>query len=221
MKKGRKPNALDSVIDGIYLESIRRGPVLTFLVMALISGGAVYLLYVSFIEPSVAANREYRQQVAAKELENAKTQRMLEGEPQFREQFKKVVDLYQEAKPLLPEETEVSDVLGQVEAAAQRNSVTLTGLQAVKQSVKSKAADKLYEREIPAVVAGSYPRVVSFFADISRMPRILLVKDYSVASLKNTVTAGFTLVAYHAPPPAEMPGLPKDIAMLKEEGAKQ
>jgi Tfp pilus assembly protein PilO len=215
MKKGRKQNFFESMTDGIYLEVMRRGPLLTFVVMALVSGLAAYLLYSYFIEPSVIANREYRQQVAAKELENRKTEKMLEGEPQFRAEFKKVVDLYDEAKPLLPEETEVSDVLGQVEAAAQRNGVMLTGLQAVKQSVKSNAAAKLYEREIPAVVTGSYPRVVSFFSDISRMPRILLIRDYSIASLKNSVSAGFTLVAYHAPPPAEMPALPKDIAMLQ------
>ena len=82
---------------------------------------------------------------------------MLEGEEQFRAEFKKVVDLYQEAKPLLPEETEVSDVLGQVETAAKRNGVTLTGLMAVKDSVKSPIAEKLYEREIP----GGRHRVVS------------------------------------------------------------
>jgi len=90
----------------------------------------------------------------------------------------------------------------------------LTGLQAVKQSVKSPSAAKLYEREIPALVTGPYPQVVRFFNDISRMPRILLVRDYSVVSLKSGVSAGFTLVAYHAPPPAEMPGLPKDLASI-------
>ncbi len=213
MKKGKKSNAFESVIDGIYLESVRRGPFLTIFVMAAISIGVGYLIYSNLVEPYIASNNEYKQQVAAKELENEKTEKTLANEPQFRAQFKKVVDLYGEAKPLLPEETEVSDVLGQVEAAAQRNSVTLTGLQAVKQSVKSATAAKLYEREIPAVVTGSYPQVVKFFADISRMPRILLIRDYSVVSMKNTVSAGFTLVAFHAPPPAEMPGLPKDIAL--------
>ncbi len=212
MKKGKKTNPFESVIDSIYLESIRRGPFLTIIVMAAISFGAAYLIYDYLIKDYITANNEYKQQVAAKELENEKTEKTLANEPQFRAQFKKVVDLYGEAKPLLPEETEVSDVLGQVEAAAQRNSVTLTGLQAVKQSVKSTTAAKLYEREIPAVVTGTYPQVVRFFADISRMPRILLIRDYSVVSMKNAVSAGFTLVAFHAPPPAEMPGLPKDIA---------
>jgi Tfp pilus assembly protein PilO len=202
------------LLDSVFVEAMRRGPVLTFLVMALISGGAGYLIYSYLLDGWMTSSRDYRQTVVAKEVENKKTEAMLAGEPQFRAQFRKVADLYQDAKPLLPEETEVSDVLGQVETAAQRNGVTLTGLLAVKESVKSPSAEKLYEREIPAVVTGTYPQVVRFFSDISRMPRILLVRDYSVVSLKNTVSAGFTLVAYHAPPPAEMPGLPKDLASL-------
>ena len=213
MKKGKNKNAFDSLIDAVYLETAKRGPFLTIFLMSALSAGVCYLAYITFIEPSIASNAAYKQEVAAKELENEKTEKILASEPQFRAQFNKVVELYGEAKPLLPEETEVSDVLGQVEAAAQRNSVTLTGLQAVKQSVKSATAGKLYEREIPAVVTGTYPQVVKFFADISRMPRILLIRDYSVVSMKNSVSAGFTLVAFHAPPPAEMPGLPKDIAL--------
>jgi len=214
MKKGNKSNPFENVIDGIYRESVRRGPLLTVLVMATISILLGYLLYDNVFVSYIASNREYKDEVRKKERENEKTEKTLADEPQFRAQFKKVVDLYAEAKPLLPEETEVSDVLGQVESAAQRNNVKLTGLQAVKQSVKSTSAAKLYEREIPALVTGTYPQVVKFFADISRMPRILLIRDYSVVSMKNEVSAGFTLVAFHAPPPAEMPGLPKDIAMM-------
>src|SRR4029079_17029 len=137
-------------------------------------------------------------------------------EPQFQAEFNKIVELYDEAKPLLPQETEVSEVSGQGERAAQRNALQLTGLEGVKESGKSSAAEKLYEREIPAIVTGPYPQVVHFFADISRMPRILLVRDFSIVSLKSNVSAGFTLVAYHAPPPAEMPKLPSDLALNKE-----
>jgi Tfp pilus assembly protein PilO len=213
MKPKKKSSVLDSITEPIMRESMKYGPVVTFALMAVISAGAAYLVYGFLLEGWAQSNSDYRQQVVKKELENQRTEKMLEGEEQFRAEFKKVVDLYQEAKPLLPEETEVSDVLGQVETAAKRNGVTLTGLMAVKDSVKSPIAEKLYEREIPAVVTGSYPQVVHFFADISRMPRILLVRDFSVASLKSTVSAGFTLVAYHAPPPAEMPKLPSEIAL--------
>jgi Tfp pilus assembly protein PilO len=213
MKPKKKSSVLDSVTEPIMRESMKYGPVVTFVLMAVISGGLAYLIYDFLLSGWSQSNSEYRQQVVKKELDNQRTEKMLEGEEQFRAEFKKVVDLYLEAKPLLPEETEVSDVLGQVETAAKRNGVTLTGLMAVKESIKSPIAEKLYEREIPAVVTGSYPQVVHFFADISRMPRILLVRDFSVVSLKSTVSAGFTLVAYHAPPPAEMPKLPSEMAL--------
>jgi len=212
----KRSSGFQAVADSIYLESVRRGPVLTFIVATALAAGIGYLIYSYVIYPWIESNRAHKQQVIAKENENAKTEAMLATEPQFRAQFKKVADLFDEAKPLLPEETEVSDVLGQIETAAQRNGVTLTGLQAVQQSVKSPTAAKLYEREIPAVVTGRYPQVVRFLSDIARMPRILLVRDYSIASLKNSVSTGFTLVAYHAPPPAEMPPLPKDLAVNNE-----
>ncbi len=218
MRKAQK-SSLSSFGDGVVNESARHGPIITLAVMAAISIGVGYMLHSYFLAGWSQSNEEYRAQVVRKEVENAKTERMLEAEPHFRSEFKKIVDLYDEAKPLLPQETEVSEVLGQVETAAQRNGVTLTGLMAVKDSVKSPSAEKLYEREIPALVRGPYPRVVSFFADISRMPRILLVQDFSVVSLKTDVSAGFTLVAYHAPPPAEMPAIPADLAAtIKTEG---
>lgn len=201
----------NSFTDTLVRESQRHGPVVTFAIMFLLSLGVGYLVYMYTLEGWYVSAEEYRQTVLKKELENKKTENMLAGEPEFRARFTKIVGLYEEAKPLLPEETEISDVLGQVEMAARRNGVTLTGLAAVKESVKSPKAEKLYEREIPALVTGPYPQIVRFFTDISRMPRILLVRDYSVVSLKNSVSAGFTLVAYHAPPPAEMPGVPSDL----------
>jgi len=212
----QRPSALGSLGDVLVTESARYGPVITFIVMAAISFGVAYLVYGYVLSGWFESNEQYRQQVLNKEKENRKTERLLSTEPQFQVEFNKIVELYDEAKPLLPQETEVSDVLGQVEMAAQRNGLTLTGLQAVKESVKSSAAEKLYEREIPAIVTGPYPQVVHFFADISRMPRILLVRDFSIVSLKSNVSAGFTLVAYHAPPPAEMPKTPDSVAMLKE-----
>jgi Tfp pilus assembly protein PilO len=207
MKTNKKPGIEEQII----LESIKRGPIVTLALTGIISFGLCYLIYGFLLSDWDTSNNEYRSQVIKKELENKKTENMLSGEEQFRTKFKKIVDLYQEAKPLLPEETEVSEVLGQVETAAQRNGVTLTGLMAVKESVKSPKAEKVYEREIPALVTGPYPQVVRFFTDISRMPRILVVRDYSIVSLKNTVSAGFTLIAYHAPPPAERPAVPTNL----------
>lgn len=212
MRNPKQQSSFQSAGNSILIESIKYGPVVTFLVMALIAGGLAYMVYMFLFADWAESNKQLRQQVLKKELDNKATETMVAGEPQFLAEFKKVADLYNEAKPLLPQETEVADVLGQVETAARRNGVTLSGLQAVKESVKSPKAAKLYEREIPAVVTGPYPSVVRFFDDIAKMPRILVVRDYSIASMTNAVSAGFTLVAYHAPPPAEVPPLPADLA---------
>ncbi len=221
MNINKKTNSFNSFGGSILRESMKHGPIVTFALMTILSLGLGYLIYSYMLSDWAESARIYREQIVKKELENKRTENMLSGEPQFRAKFKKIVDLYQEAKPLLPEETEVSEVLGQVETAARRNGVTLAGLMAVKESVKSPNAEKLYEREIPAIVTGPYPQVVRFFTDISRMPRILLVRDYSVVSLKNTVSAGFTLVAYHAPPPAQMPAIPADLTLNQNiEGGK-
>ena len=205
MKANPKTNPLVTAGKVIVDEALRRGPIVSFGVVALLCLGLGYALHTYVLSTYAEAASQYRTTVEAKERENARTEQMLAGEEQFLARFNKIVELYQEAKPLLPEETEVSEVLGQVETAAQRNGVTLTGLQAVKASVKSTTSDKLYEREIPAVVSGPYPQVMKFFADVSRMPRILVVRDYSVLSLQDKVSAGFTLFAYHAPPPSEKP----------------
>jgi len=221
MRTQRKPNAFTSIGDTILRESVKRGTFLTLFFTTVVSIGLGYLFYSYVLSGLTGSTDQFRQEVVQKELENKKTERLLEGEEQFLAKFNKIVALYKEAKPLLPEETEVSDVLGQVETAAQKNGVTLTGLLAVKESVKSPRAQKLYEREIPALVTGPYPQVVKFFANISRMPRILVVRDYSVVSMRNNVSAGFTLVAYHAPPPAEKPKVPGEMTTSQNTEAKK
>jgi Tfp pilus assembly protein PilO len=194
--------------ESILYESQKYGAAVTLIVMIVLSVGVGYLIYYYLLSGWYDSSRDYRAAIIKKEIENKKTENLIAGEEEFKVKYDKIVQLYQDAKPLLPEETEISDVLGQVEAAAQRNGVTLTGLMAVKESVKSPRAEKLYEREIPALVTGPYPQVVKFFTDISRMPRILVVRDYSIVSMKDSVSAGFTLVAFHAPPPTEKPAAP-------------
>ncbi len=219
MKATQRKSSISLLGDSIVRESIRRGSILSFAFTTLLAILVAYLFYFNFMTGWGAASIEYRQLVLNKEFENQKTERLLAGEDQFKAKFVKIVNLYEEAKPLLPEETEVSDVLGQVESAAQKNGVVLTGLLAVKESVRSRQAAQVYEREIPALVTGPYPQVINFFTEISRMPRILVVRDYSVISLGNSVSAGFTLVAYHAPPPAEKPKVPTNVSsLIRREG---
>src|SRR5262249_37823970 len=127
MRPVQRSNPFKSFADLIIDESLRYGPIITFAIMAAISIGVGYLIYAYLLAGWSQSSEDYRQAVVRKEMENRRTEQMIAAEPQFRAEFKKIVDLYSQAKPLLPQETEVSDVLGQVEIAAQRNGVTLTG----------------------------------------------------------------------------------------------
>ena len=52
--------------DTILVESIKYGPVVTFLLMALVSGGIAYLVYSYFLYDWAVANDTYRAQVLKK-----------------------------------------------------------------------------------------------------------------------------------------------------------
>jgi hypothetical protein len=158
------------------------------------------------------------QTILQKEAENAKTAALLENQQKFYAEYAKLITLYREAEPLLPQETEVSGVLEQVGEAARRNNVTLRGLNAAREGVKSPTAELLYEREVPALVSGEYPNIVRFFYDLSRMPRIILVRDFAVSANKTNTVAAATLVAFHAPPPAELPQIPAEVKKLISAG---
>src|SRR5688572_3864043 len=132
MRNPKQQSSFQSAGNSILVESIKYGPVVTFLVMAVISAGLAYVIYLFVLADWAASNAEWRRAVVKKEVDNKVTESMIAGEPQFLAEFRKVAEVYTEAKPLLPQETEVADVLGQVEAAARRNGVTLSGLQAVK-----------------------------------------------------------------------------------------
>lgn len=178
-----------------------------------------YVGYIYFIEPAAAQNLALDKKVIALERQVAMGRAVEQSEEQFRLEAKKTVELFYESLPLLPKETEISNVLTGVQSVAGRYNVVLTGLNAGKEALKTANADKLYEREIPATVVGSYDDVMKFFLDLSRQTRILIVRDYAAQSVgakqraarPQFVTVNFSLLAYHAPPTAEFPNLPTGI----------
>ncbi|MBP7377520.1 MAG: hypothetical protein KA956_13680, partial [Pyrinomonadaceae bacterium] len=79
MNRQKRTTGIQRMFDGIYMEAMRRGGFVTFVVMAIISAGLGYLIYGYLLKGWVESGREYQRQVAAKELENRKTEAMLEG----------------------------------------------------------------------------------------------------------------------------------------------
>lgn len=180
----------------------------------------VYFGYGLFVTPGVLANQDKQKNIEIIEADVEKGKAVEKSEQAFKTEFTKVVQLFYDSLPLLPKETELSSVMLDVQEAARRHNVTLTGLTAVRDAMKTANADKLYEREIPCAVIGNYDDVMRFFMEISKMTRILIVRDYIVGSAKDAKQTGvrptsvavqFSLLAFHAPPTSEFPVLPPGI----------
>ncbi len=141
----------------------------------------IYGGYTMLVEPARAVNQEKVKAVETLEAEVERGKAVEQSEKEFKQEFTKVVELFYESLPLLPKETELSSVLLSVQESARRYNVTLTGLNAVRDAQKTANADKLYEREMPAVVVGSFDDCMRFFLDVSRMTRILIIRDFTVS----------------------------------------
>lgn len=178
----------------------------------------IYTGYIFMIEPAMRQIESQEKQVAAAEAEVVKGKAVEASQEEFKREFKKTVELFYESLPLIPVESELSNILTGVQNVAVRNNVVLTGLVAVKIGQKTANADKLYEREMPATVVGSYDDCMRFFLDLSRQTRILIVRDYTAQTIgekkgarPEQVSVDFSLLAYHAPPTSEFPNVPAEF----------
>lgn len=205
---------LAKVWDRVVGFALKRGLRATAIVMTLLAAALTYAGYSTFVSPNAEENTAIEAAIVKQEAENETNREVERTEPAFKAEFKKAVELYRSAQPLLPSNVEVSNVLAQVQMAAQKNGVTLTGLNATKDGIKSSTSDKLYERELPALVTGTHPQVMRFFEDVARLPRIVLIREFAETSLRQKVSEAFTLIAYNSPPPTEIPALPKEFGPL-------
>lgn len=215
-KKQAPKSSLGRVRQNVMTEAVRRGAGLSFAISFIIAGILGSVFYYFFLGDALKGNDALRTEIEKKEAENLRGQAIEKSQPAFENEFRQLVNLSDSAEPLLPNETELAQVLTGVQEIARRQNIKLTGMNAVKDSQKSaisykdernevKTADKVYEREIPAQVTGDYSSVVRFYYDLAKLSRIIVVKDFQLlAGTGNNVTASFTLATFHAPPPSEI-----------------
>lgn len=187
----------------------------TLLALALAYGGHTWM--VAPVNAENEAQSGANQKLHAENLLNGTVEKTHDA---FQSEFKRDVLSYRTARLLLPNSIEVTNVLGQVQMAAVQSGGSLTGFDAItKTDVKSPAADKLYEREVPAVYVGTYPQAVQFFRSVARLPRIVQIRDFALTSLRQKVSVSFKLIVYYAPSPGELPALPPELKALLDEEA--
>lgn len=200
---------------------LAKQPLAIVLLIGLLPSALIfYFGHMMLIADTRQDNEQRLTAVKAKEAENERGRAVEAQMPAFKAEFARVVDLVEKTQPLLPKETELFAIMDGIQTAANNRNVVLTGLNANKAGVKSPNADKLYEKELPAQVTGSYDDVLKFFDDISNLQRIMVIRDFDSysAKLRNTsgvrpdkVSVSFNLLAFHSPPLAEFPQVPGDI----------
>jgi Tfp pilus assembly protein PilO len=154
-----------------------------------------------------------RKEVADAAAEN-QVNREVEGEePQLRAEVERAKAAYCQAAPLVSKDSDVSQILSDIQREAEKHSVNLTGIQAFKEPVNSPQFDKLQQREYPATATGTYAGVRKFFQSVAQMNRIVVVPAFRLVSVSPRVSAGFTLIAYNAPP--KVPALPQEYGSLQ------
>jgi Tfp pilus assembly protein PilO len=170
-----------------------------------------YLAFNQVIVPAAAEMREKKRALAAARAQNETARKIEATFPAFIGEFKQAWSDYQSASQLLPEEVEVSGVLGAVQKIAAREGVKVTRFDAVKEGGKSRVADKLQERAVSAQIVGTHGAVTRFLAQVASYPRIIHVREFSITSLKDGESVDLVIAAYYAPPPDDLPPLPKQV----------
>lgn len=187
-----------------------------------------YGIYSFLLEANFDGLEKRRILVEQKEEEVRKGLGVEMSEQAFRNEFRNVVSLLEDTLPKVPKESELSTVLALVQNLGNSHNVKVTSLAAANQGVKSPNADKLYERELPVTAVGKYDDVLRFWLDISKLERILIVRDFAVQVPKTSdnksarpsvVVAQFSMLAFHAPPTNEFPQLPTNFNAVRTQTA--
>lgn len=179
-----------------------------------------YVAYIYFLSPAYSDLAARRAVVEKKEAEVGRGLAVEAQEASFKNEFRRVVELFDESQPKIPQETGTSNILGFLQQLGARRNVKVTSLIASSVAVPSPNAPLLYERELPVTVTGNYDDVLRFWLDVSNLERILVVRDFSVQSAKldagraarpKFVSVNFSLIAFHAPPSDKFPVIPAEM----------
>lgn len=204
---------------------LKAGAMKLFLVSTILSIALAVLFQYAVGSPQAVANEALSQELIQKRRQNALAQAVQQTRPEFLQEFRRVIANYTTARELLPSETEISNVLDSIQQMAKANGVKVTMFDASKPGAKSanlvaqpsaspdpsQPQLTLNERVIPAQIQGNHPAVVRFLNAISRYPRIIYIREFSITSLNREETVNLTLVTYDAPTSGLLPPIPSEL----------
>jgi type IV pilus assembly protein PilO len=186
------------------IESIHRKPLHTRL--AILAGVVVVIVLVYwyfFWSPKSEELKRVRANLQKKEKTLNEYRAVARELPKFEQEFKKLNKEFEQAALKLPEEKEIPSLIEGVYAA-----VSAAGLEAVAFTPKREIPKDIYaEIPIEMNVFGSYYELADFFYRVSKLPRIVNVRELNLAredkrSSGNSIVlkASFTTVTFRLLP---------------------
>jgi len=188
-----------------FVESINQKPFrvrlgILIAIIVVIFGAFWYFWWSPKSEELTSARAELQRQ----EQKLNEYQAIAKDLPRFEEEFKKLSKEFEESARKLPEEKEIPSLIDGI-----YREVSGSGLESNTFAPKAEVKKNIYaEIPIEMKVFGSYYDLANFFDRVSRLPRIVNVRDLNLSREKKSgtsdgslLTANFTTVTFRILPP--------------------
>ncbi len=172
--------------------------------------GAVY--YYKFWTPKVEELEGLTKDLKRQEAKLREYKSVAAQLPEFEKEYKRLLEEFKFAVQVLPEEKEIPELIDNI-----YSEVSSSGLEPRAFAPKAERQKELYA-EIPVSmsVVGSYHELAIFFDKVSRLSRIVNVRDLNLKPIKGkgspdrmVLDAGFTAVTFRMLPESEASTLKK------------
>lgn len=227
-QKASRAKKRDTIGQRAKKAALKAGATKLFFLATILSIAIALLFQYGIGSPQAAVNESLSQQLEQQRRQNALGRLVQQTKPEFLQEFRRVITNYTTARELLPSEAEISNVLDSIQQTAKANGVKVTMFDASKPGAKSsnlapqatsstpdanqqQPQISLNERVIPAQIQGNHAAVVRFLNAISRYPRIIYIREFSITSLNREETVNLTLVTYDAPTSGILPPIPSEL----------
>ena len=193
---------IDSISDWLQDQTMTAKLLLLFVIVILVSGFYWYFYW----SPNNKELKRLERNLASKQKRVAELENIATELPKFEAEFKRLKKEFELASLKLPEEKEIPALIDAVYA-----DVQASGLDPVVFAPKGQVNREIYaEIPIQMSVVGHYFELANFFDRISRLPRIVNVRDFNFKRNKGSteknvlLDVDFQTVTFRLLPPPEV-----------------
>jgi len=167
--------------------------------------GIAALLYLSvwyFVTSSTRAEIQgLEDQIAQKTSQNESARIATQRINEFRSLYASKSQEYDELKYLLPEQREISNVLGDLQNTARESNLIWSKFAPAEDTQQ----DQIMAKPVDIEVDSNFTNLRDFFDKMAKLQRIVSITDFNLNTLpiqnsNRTLHAKFRLTAYYAPP---------------------